>query len=223
MIPLLLVSRNQKKIDSFIEGFIKENHINSSWIFTIRPVVRELAIDQIRSLKRELAIGTNKKRLIIFYALDISGHEVQNALLKTLEEKQENNQFVFIVSHGSSVLPTIQSRSKIITLDTPSISVSNTTEELLQSLREKDTYKFMFHPAAATNSREDALILFDEIVQYYRNQLSSTPESSVKTIKKTLRLRELLINNNINVQLAVDNLLIYIKYLYTMNHETCSI
>lgn len=219
MIPLLLISRNQKKTDDFIEHFIKEKDINSSWIFTIRPVTRELSIDQIRTLKRELAISTNKKRLIIIYGLDISGAEVQNALLKTLEEKQENNQFIFIVSHGFSVLPTIQSRSKTIVLNKTEVIVSETTRELMNRVKEENEYQFLLHPIVGAASREDALAFLDEILEYSRRQLLEMPEAAVKTIKKILRLRELIINNNINVQLAVDNLLIYIKKLYSIKQR----
>lgn len=219
MIPLLLISRNQKKTDDFIEHFIKENDINSSWIFTIRPVTRELSIDQIRALKRELAISTNKKRLIIIYGLDISGAEVQNALLKTLEEKQENNQFIFIVSHGFSVLPTIQSRSKTIVLNKTEVVVSETTGELMNRVKEENEYQFLLHPLVGAASREDTLAFLDEILEYSRRQLLKMPGAAVKTIKKILRLRELIINNNINVQLAVDNLLIYIKKLYSIKQR----
>lgn len=219
MIPLLLISRNQKKTDDFIERFIKENDINSSWIFTIRPVTRELSIDQIRTLKRELAISTNKKRLIIIYGLDISGAEVQNALLKTLEEKQENNQFIFIVSHGFSVLPTIQSRSKTIVLNKTEVVVSESTRELMNRVKVENEYEFLLHPIVSAASREDALAFLDEILEYSRKQLLEMPEAAVKTIKKILRLRELIINNNINVQLAVDNLLIYIKKLYSIKQR----
>ncbi|QQG43929.1 MAG: hypothetical protein HYW86_03605 [Candidatus Roizmanbacteria bacterium] len=216
MIPLIIVSNDQKRLADYIKKIIKDESFLSNFIYSIKPVKTELAIDQIRLLKKELKISFSNKRLFIIEALDVSGLEVQNALLKTLEENHVKNQFIFPLKNIEKILPTIRSRTKIINLnDFTNYKISPSTKTLLEITEKNDGLSFLNQSVIQSPSKEDLIQLLEEIIFYYRQRLAVDGVKASKIIKKIMSLKDLLQNNNLNPQLTIDNILLFIHKIYS--------
>lgn len=212
MIPIILVTRDKKRIESFLDTIVRKGNVPKEHVFKVYPLKKELSIDQVRLLKKEIKIKTSKSRLIILYDFDQAGVEAQNALLKTLEENTLRNQFVLICGNYHTILPTIQSRSKVIRLDDISLNnfLSQDTQKLIKSIEDKAGFRFLASKSLVKLSNQDANSLIESIIGYYRGLLLTNPNSYL-IIKKALWLKMLLQRNNLNPQMAVDNLLIFVS------------
>lgn len=218
MIPLIIVSNNEDLIEPYLNDFIAKNSFSQTHIINVRPLKKELTIDQMRSLKKEIMLGTVKKRLVIFHSFDNATLEAQNALLKTLEERNEDNQFVLIARNQERIIPTIRSRAKSIGLDKNDGSdflIRPETYAFMDKLLNTDGYSSLADPLVASITRDPAEVLLEEMLVYCKRVLE--PETRVAVLKKILITLSLLQNNNLNPQLAVDNVLIFIKKNGTLN------
>lgn len=219
MIPIILVGEETKQITNFLQEYITTNRISKNYVFHIHPVKEEISIAQIRALKKEIVIGTTHLRLYILYSFDLSAAEVQNALLKSLEEQGEFNQFLLIVKNEYALLPTVRSRARIIHLEgRPPIDFKSKNEvaSLINRLRISDKPNFLTDSLVIGITRDKALLLFDQLIYFFRNNLENEPVLSVQSLKKILFYKNLLVNNNINPQLSVDSLLIFIWKMNSM-------
>lgn len=210
MYPIIFISKSLEDKDKFLQNFIQERKFKAIDIVTISPEKKELSIDQIRQLKRDIQTVPGNTRLIIIEGLDVSGHETQNALLKILEEQTEHNQFLFPVSSFGGVLPTIQSRCKLISAVKQSSTVRPETAHFIEKVLSSKNSSFLGDELATGISREDAITLLDELLRYFHKKLSekSIPPSTLKQIIKT---KSLLQNNNLNPQLTIDSTLLLIQ------------
>lgn len=108
------------------KGFIA-HHIAETIIGKKSPYIKiadasapKFGIDNIRELQKFLTLtvpgtGTLKRALIIEH-IDHLGHEAQNALLKTLEEPPADTIIIVTFARDTSVLDTIHSRLREITI-----------------------------------------------------------------------------------------------------------
>ena len=102
MIPIILISKQEKKIEQYLNGFIGKNNFSPFSIFRILPETRNLNLDQIREIRKLIMTTAHDKRLIIIYQFDSATPEAQNALLKTLEEPG-NNQFILTANNEENI------------------------------------------------------------------------------------------------------------------------
>ncbi|MBI4004551.1 hypothetical protein HY358_00265 [Candidatus Roizmanbacteria bacterium] len=220
MLPIILITSNNKQTEDFIQSFIEKNKFNKQYVSIVRPLKQEITIDQIRDIRRDLIIQFPSKRMIIVENFDTSSGEVQNAFLKTLEEKSEETQFILEVRNVAKILPTILSRSKMIKLiGGKHAPMREASKKLLDSLTtDNDNYAFLGEPFITSIDREDAVLLFDEILTYFHQHILTKSAKAAQVLKKTMETRELLLNNNLNPQLAIDTILIFIKKTYSMYH-----
>lgn len=211
MLPVLLISKNKKKVKEYIAEQKKKLGILDYNLFTVSPLKTEIVIEQIRELKKELVYIPQGKRLVVLYSFDNANLEAQNAFLKTLEEKNDNNHFILVCQNKGTVLPTILSRCTNVSLDDHQGEYPIRPEviELLTSIH-RGNLGFLAHETIQKITREDALVLIDQIIVYYGKNLVQNREA-VSIIKKALQLKGLLKNNNLNPQLTIDSLLIFIE------------
>ncbi len=217
MFPLILVSHDKKLIEKYLTKFIQDNNFLSYNIFRISPLKKELSINQIRDIKKIISIENKENRLYIIYSFNSSTLEAQNALLKSLEEKTERNQFILITSNEYAVLPTIRSRSKLVYLNEK--KKNNADESVLNFIRrlEKSSgYDFLSDKNLINISREDTVIFIDDIIGFYENRLVDYGVVGSEILKKAMKIKALIESNYLNSQISVDNLLISIKKLYKM-------
>ncbi len=211
MIPQIIVSSKNDKLDKYVSDFIAQNGIASYYVYKIAPLKTEITIDQIRSIKNEIITKINDKRLFVCYLFDSANLEAQNAFLKTLEEKNEQNIFLLLAKNSERILPTIRSRAKVIHLDNDNVQQMPNTRLLFSQLESVTDYSFLSHPDILNITRENAELLFDEFVYYLRNSIKIGDKRTVDIIKKVLQTKNLLLSNNLNPQLAVDSVFIFFK------------
>lgn len=217
MIPIILVSKNDEKKEEYINNFIKQEKILPYLIFRIKPLKEEISIDQVRELKKELVAYIKNRRLFIIYTFETASIESQNALLKTLEEKTAHCQFILAVTDIHNILPTIQSRCKIVHISKENNNVvSQEIINYINKIKLSSNNDFLAEKIITGISRLEVINFIDQLLIYFKNNYLEEPEIIPKILKKSLQIRALIQNNNINPQLAIDNLLIFIKKIFSM-------
>ena len=101
---------------------------------------REIVIDQIRELKRDVIVVPNEsdKKVYIIYDADLMNINAQNALLRILEEPPSHTVFILTTDTPAGLLTTVRSRCvelKIKTMDEPpDVTVADVVDEFLSAL-----------------------------------------------------------------------------------------
>lgn len=219
MLPILLVSDEEKKTVSFIESFIADNKFSAYDIYKIFPLKDEISINQVRELKKDLILSQSREKLIIFYDFHNSSIETQNALLKILEEDIERNQYLLITKNSERILTTIRSRTKTVNLinQKKTKSVDKRWLDLLKQIEKSVNLGFLNFPNTNNLNKDEVIDFFYQATVYFQEKLRQQPKQSkitIEILKKILKLSGLLENNNLNSQLAFDNLLIFIWKRY---------
>lgn len=219
MIPRLIVFHQKKSLSKYIRAYITERSITPLNIIEIDPEDKILTIDDIRFLQRTLVVNIPQERLFVIYSFELASIIIQNALLKTLEEKSERNSVFISTTNPESALPTIRSRMQLIYVDNDQEDFSLPEESreydaLFEQL--KDGYRFMGNPLLSA-TKEDSIIFLDKLTLYLgkkmRGETSAQLAQSIKAIFKT---KEQIIYANVTPQLALDNLLIFIHKTVSM-------
>lgn len=96
---------------------------NQPYYREIIPEKETISIDQIRALIRFFRLSvpgaTRVKRVAVIQDSETMGREAQNALLKLLEEPPEGSVLILTSSYPDQLLPTVRSRTQILTLPAP--------------------------------------------------------------------------------------------------------
>lgn len=197
MISLVLVSDDKKKIANYLKKIIEKGNL----FFEIQPEKKEYSIAEIKNLHRETSIFNKSKRIYLLKNFHQSSIEAQNSFLKLLEEPPKNVLFILTTNNENKLLPTIISRVKIIYL-------KDNKELVLDSDVRNFLDKFISQKNIDLSLGEK--ITLDEIILYFREKLGKD-KNALKILKEALKLKNLLENNNLNPQLTVDHMLIFIK------------
>lgn len=214
MVPYILISDSGRKVNSFIKDYIKGNKISQNRVFEIRPLKKELSIDQIKELKKEIIYNFSSLHLYILYEFDTSSFEAQNAFLKTLEEHQKTIQFILVVKNQHKLADTVISRSKLINLKTADDLQSNhKLEQTLSQYLESFDLKILAHDSLQTKQVSSPGSLFRDIALFFRKRLVDDPKST-KIIKEVMSTGYLVENNHVDPQAGIDHVILYIRQLY---------
>ncbi len=211
MIPIILIARDKSKIDAFIADYVSSQHIPNYNVYIYQPEKKEFGINEVRAIRQLVVTQPSSQRVIVLQSFDTASLEAQNALLKTLEEKVANNQFILTGENVENVLPTILSRSQV-----KHLAGKNTEDHedkylaLFESLIKEQQFLFLAHPLLQGINRDTAREIFDAAIIFLRKRIKLAPYASI-VIKKALQTKRLLESNNLNPQLAVDNFLVFWK------------
>ena len=213
MFPILLVSKDQNKIQTFIKNIQKKEKINDSKVFIIEPLSKHFSIDQIKEIKKTLIYKINEPRLYVLLNFDLATFEAQNAFLKTLEEHDNLITFLLVVSQYYSLLPTLISRSKVINENFEKIkNIDEISKELDNLIKNKDL-KILGSKFFITKNKKHPIEIFDYLIYYFKNRILLDPEST-KVLREIISQRYYVEHNNIDPQNAIDHILIYIYKAY---------
>lgn len=204
MIPQILTITDESTADVTITQFAMQNGIDASQIFDIKPEKDELTVEQIHLLQKDIQISFTKKVLVVLRMVDTSSSEVQNSLLKCLEEDSVRIQFLLLVKNYSRLLPTILSRCTVIQ-----------HHPLERNLKAVEKYEeFFSFKNNSDSTKEDAVAKIDAFIDFSKLQ-------DIHLLHYILTMRKLVIDNNMNPVLALDNILIFLLKTSTMNakHE----
>lgn len=194
-IPFILVRPTEEKIINFL----KEKALIDSVIFKILPQGKEYSIEDIRNLKNNVFYNYQKKVVFLIKNFDNSSIEAQNSFLKLLEEPPKNIFFILTVKNLNKLLPTVISRTRVFYFK-DSFTINN----LIINIEDWPTF----------STKESALEYLKQLLIYYYQKLKKNSfyqKEIILIIKEILKITKLIENNNLNYQLAVDHLLIFIK------------
>ncbi len=202
MIPRIITINEGDDSDKILSDFATECGIELAYRIVVQPEKEELTVEQIHLMQKDIQVSFSKMVLVALKGVDDSSIEVQNSLLKCLEEDAERIQFLFLVKNPARLLSTILSRSSLL-------YIYNTapTDKLALIKDVSDLFSFQNNSDA---TKEDAVERIDS------HLLSSLPKD-MKTLHHLLVIRKLIIDNNMNPLLALDNILIFLSKTSTMN------
>ena len=212
MIPILLVTDDKKEINKYIKTIRK----NGDLFFEITPLASEYSINEIKEVLKETKIYFKEKRIYLFQNFHLSSLEAQNTFLKVLEEPPHNVQFILTTNNSNSLLATIISRAKIINLENrPILKLDSDIETELSSLIENNNLDILSKKNFIVKTKEDGLKILGQIILFFKKRLMSDKNSS-PILKEILKKKSLIESNNLNPQLTVDHILIFIAKTYNM-------
>ncbi len=213
MIPIILVSDEKKDISAFVKQIVKELKIIAYNVVEIFPEKKELAISQIRELKRTVSYRTPEIQLYILHDFDTASAEAQNAFLKTLEEHQEKIQFLLIVKNPHSLVSTVLSRARIVGKRVGQFSSKKTVDASLEKFLKTGDLALLAETAFQSKKLNSPQELFDEILDFFRRRLPND-RNSTEALRTVLRMRSSVENNHVDPQMAIDSILLRLRSLY---------
>jgi len=197
VIPKIVIYKSTSEKQSFIDELMKDFDIEKSHVISISPEKSKVSIDQIRIMQKDVLVTFDSLVLIVIHDFDSSGMEVQNSLLKIIEEESERLLFVLFVKNTSQITPTILSRCTII-----NINNDNDTQE---STKEEIDYRKQFA------LEKNTLITKDNAVLAIDDYITSHSISKSENLKYILNIRKLILDNNMNPTLALDAILLFLS------------
>ncbi|MCL4374999.1 hypothetical protein M1523_04030 [Patescibacteria group bacterium] len=215
MLPLIIVSEDRRAVDVYLTDYRRRQRVNPYYWYEVVPEKKEITIDQIRAMVKTLVVFCSQRRHFVLFDFDHATIEAQSALLKPLEESNEQNQFILVAANGHRIITTIQSRCQIVKLDQGG-QISDQTGSLFDRLVKEDKWEFLADPQIQGISREAAVDLCRQAVDYFRGKILDDPVRAPTVLRRVITSKKLIEQNNLNPQLSVDDLLIFIRKTYTM-------
>jgi DNA polymerase-3 subunit delta' len=219
MLPQVVIVKNSEIFGDFLAEFKEKYKIRK--FIEIKPLGKQITIDQIREIKKISVFNENKPFLILIYRFDLANLQAQNAFLKTLEEKADTKFIILTVENTNKLLPTIISRCQIIDLTKKDNEdknlVSKKIVEIFKMAKNQTNLGFLSHSKISNITSERASLIIKDIINILRNTLYQKNNSASFLLKEGIKILRLLENNNCNPQLAIDNYLILINKVYNKN------
>lgn len=213
--PGIILTGSLTERDHFINNFVKEHDIAS---FNILRFDAQLKIEEARSLIHYVSFKTTRGQQRLVLVTGGATIEAQNALLKTIEELDDDVFVLFSIVSDSDLLPTIVSRCMIRTfsVDVPEVSERNDDFlELINKYLLTGDFSIIFQIGEYFEKKEG--MNYEEMVLLLRKMMLNTVKSnsSLAKINRILPLLHslllyypLLKNNNFNQRMVVENVLL---------------
>lgn len=212
MIPILLVTNDKKEVKKYLKTISEKGDL----FFEINPLTNEYSINEVKEVVKETKIYFKQKRIYLFQDFHLSSIEAQNTFLKALEEPPHKVQFILTTNNSNSLLPTIRSRTKIINLSNqPAFEPDKNIENALLALVKEKKLNILSNNKFILKTKEDGLKILDKIILFFKNRLTSDKNSPL-ILKEILKKKSLMESNNLNPQLTIDHILIFIGKTYNM-------
>ncbi|PIP64857.1 hypothetical protein COW96_00190, partial [Candidatus Roizmanbacteria bacterium CG22_combo_CG10-13_8_21_14_all_33_16] len=212
-IPLLIITNSNEGFEGYIKKFIAENTPEFKEINTIEPEKNEITIDQIRSIYGMIKHIPQQRRLIIIKSFDSAKTLTQNAILKLLEEKTVNTQFVLQAKNLNKIIDTIQSRVKVINLVQSEKVLDETYKKLIELIITQSKAKSLafLNEKEFTNPNLEFINKFLINLQlYFLSTKELNQNQIIIIINKSFEYQKQLGSINLNLQLTLDSILIFI-------------
>lgn len=186
---------------------------NKSNIILLNTEDESIKIKTIRELKEKLAYASynpQETQFVILLSAEKATHSAQNALLKTIEEPPENTQILLVTQSPTSLLPTINSRCQLISVQNTEMRINQKDSELdsaLQILLSSNlAQKIEF--AENYKDRDTAIAFCNKIVIYIHSKLKTETNQSKKSKLRALAQKLItaieLLQQNTNVRLTLE-------------------
>ncbi len=214
MTPILLVANDKRQVNSYIKDLAKKHSVLPAFTFEILAEPKEISIDQIREIKKQVAFSFSEPRIFVLYSFDTASYQAQNAFLKTLEEHEENIFFVLVVSSLYQILATIRSRSQVV-------DVRKKKEDLLEASMEQDLLEiissakntYLTKKLFQVKTSAEGVKTCGFLLLFFRDRLEKDTNATT-AIRQIIKTQALILHNNVNPQYAVDRLIIGLHKTY---------
>lgn len=207
MMPIILHSQSRQETDLYVEKYMADHAVGRHFVTHLEPAGKEFSIKQIRDLIKDTVYARNEPHLFVLHDFDTASLEAQNAFLKTLEEHKPSDRFVMEVRQPSRLLPTILSRSQIVTVGRKRTGKVGSVVDMTTLFAA--TAPPFNHPVFQVQNYENPVEPFDLLILEFRNHIADIPQSS-SILKEALAARMRVLTNNITPQYALDRLLLFI-------------
>jgi DNA polymerase III delta prime subunit len=213
MVSFLISSKNKDNANREWQKICDKEHIDK-YDITIIETEKTMGIGDIREAQKNLYLKPFKnpmKAVILDASLGIT-IDAQNALLKSFEEPPENTIMILIVSELEIALPTIDSRCKVINLNS---SVNLTDEEredyqktLIKLFNATTGDKLKFAQDYGKTKEEGAKWTEKMILIIREKILEEEGDRGLilKYLKEFERANKILKTSNANPRLTLENL-----------------
>ncbi|MGB9707411.1 MAG: hypothetical protein ACPL1D_01525 [Microgenomates group bacterium] len=201
MKAFLLIKPNKKELNEFLQ---RQFPFKDKFIINLKPQKTIFSIEDIRLIKKEVFYQHTLFIIYILENFDKSSLEAQNAFLKLLEEPPEKVYFILTSESQYHLLPTIVSRTKIINFSR--YRKESDTFDKIEFIKEINQW-------VNFSSKEEALDFLDKLIFFLKKKIKDYPNNLnlIYLLKEAIKINHLIKNNNLNFQLAIDHLLIFIK------------
>lgn len=184
--------------DDDITNFLQFNFpTTKKFVINFKPSKNEYSIEDIKLIKKNVFYHYSQLVIYILKNFDKSSLEAQNAFLKLLEEPPEKVYFILTAKNQHHLLPTIISRVKLLVFSTHSQKINNFNEKLLKP------------HWPSFSSKEEAIEFLNKLITFLQEKIEKKYPTFL--LKELIKIYNLVINNNLNYQLAIDHLLILLK------------
>lgn len=216
--------QNLKKINNILNIYsidfpeinIEENQNNPD-LFLLNPQ-NSIGIDNVRKIQSFLSKKPyqHSVQIVVILQGEKMTREAQNAFLKTLEEIPDNKYIFISASHKNNFLSTITSRCQIVNLaqDKETIIDTKTKKERLEKLRSL----IKSGAGERINKIEPQIKSREKAVQFCKESILALRQVAIKDNKankkevlriiKLLRKTKYLLEKNVNVKLAMENMVL---------------
>ena len=197
MHSFLVVGKNKEEREKEIQKLISQKKLKAL-DFEIKKIA------DVRDLGSFLKLQINTPTAIILTDIDHASTETLNALLKILEEPQENIKFILSANSTQSILPTISSRCQIINLKGLK-PITKDTDKLIKTFISFSTAEKLKEIEKIRKS-EDAILFMENYILVghtilHSNEVDKTIlAKSLKYAQKTFL--NLKMNGNVVLQLT---------------------
>lgn len=209
MIPLLIISKDAKLVKNYVNNLKLD-----SLFFEIFPTTKEYSISDIKNINKETKVFHPKTRIYFLPDFHLSSIPAQNSFLKLLEEPPSKIQFILSTDNKNCLLPTIISRVKIVKLRQKE-SQNKVGQSIVQEIESIINRTAKNIPLITVKDKETTANILLQLIIFFRNKLGSDKKSPL-VIKEIFYFNRLLENNNLNPQLTMDQVLIFIWKTYSM-------
>ena len=201
VIPKILTIFEGDAVDTIVVHYATVSGIDASHRIVVQPEKEELTVEQIHILQKDLQVAFSQKVFVALTGVDNSSNEVQNSLLKLLEEDSERINFLLLVKNPERLVSTILSRCTL---------VESTQKYKVEQSSPGDSAHIFSYQNNSEVSKEEAVARINKYIQS-----SSLVDHAI--LSHLLTIRKLIIDNNINPVLALDTILIFLSKTSTMN------
>lgn len=209
MIPLII-----SNLSTALEIAKKNNIQDKSPDYIFITPENSIGIEKIREINTIINLKPyqSPKKIVVVQDAQKMTVEAQNSFLKTLEEPPENTIIILIVENPDQLLPTIQSRCKIIIEKNNGINkknLSNFDNNFINIFEELKTmplglrFKKASEIATNRNTAKD----------WVKNAMIALHQDVIKNSDAITKLQEALakLEANVTPRLVIENLFIHLK------------
>jgi DNA polymerase III delta prime subunit len=210
MQSFLIIGKPIEKAKSYAFELCLKNKIDKIDI-TLVESEKAVGISLVRDIQKRIFLKPFKsdQKAVILKTNNGLTLESQNALLKVLEEPPKNTIIILLVESVESILPTILSRCKVISLNKENVEQKDLAEyeKILLSLQNSGVGDRLRLAQDKSKTKEEALNFIEGLILAAENILQKNPNKEfLKAINLMQTTYTKIKSTNTNLRLAMENM-----------------